>query len=35
MKCKYCKTNENNSTDSNILCETCAEIFGHSKYSEL
>ena len=33
-KCKYCG-NDNGSTDENVLCEECREVFGHSLYSEL
>ncbi len=35
MKCKYCKENDNNSPDEDLLCEKCRMTFGHSLYSEL
>lgn len=33
--CKYCGENETGSSDEDILCDECAESFGHTRYSEL
>ena len=33
--CKYCKINKTNSSDENVLCDSCRELFGHTFYSEL
>lgn len=34
-KCPYCKENDTDSIDSNILCPDCREKFGHSFFNEL
>ena len=34
-KCPYCKENDTDSIDSNILCPDCRETFGHSFFNEL
>ena len=33
-ECKYCGSVANG-TDTDVLCEDCREIFGHTLYSEL
>lgn len=33
--CKYCEVNKNGSTCPDKLCNSCAEDFGHSLFSEL
>ena len=34
-KCTYCKENDTDSIDPNILCPDCRETFGHSFFNEL
>ena len=34
-KCPYCKENDTDSIDPNILCPDCRETFGHSFFNEL
>ena len=34
-KCPYCKENDTDSIDPNILCQDCRETFGHSFFNEL
>lgn len=34
-KCHYCKENDTDSIDPNILCPDCRETFGHSFFNEL
>ena len=34
-KCPYCKENDTDSIDSNILFPDCRETFGHSFFNEL
>ena len=34
-KCPYCKENDTDSIDPNILCPNCRETFGHSFFNEL
>lgn len=34
-KCLYCKENDTDSIDPNILCLDCRETFGHSFFNEL
>lgn len=34
-KSPYCKENDTDSIDSNILCPDCRETFGHSFFNEL
>lgn len=34
-KCPYCKENDTDSIDPNILCPDCRENFGHSFFNEL
>lgn len=33
--CPYCHLNIVDSPDTNVLCDECREVFGHSFYSEL
>lgn len=33
-KCPYCKKNDTDSIDQNILCPNCRETFGHSFFNE-
>lgn len=34
-KCPYCKENDTDSIDPNIICPDCRETFGHSFFNEL
>lgn len=34
-KCPYCKENDTDSIDPNILCPDCRETFRHSFFNEL
>ena len=34
-KCPYCKENDTDSIDQNILCPNYSETFGHSFFNEL